>query len=496
MASVIAFGQQISTVSISPNPVSSGNAATATVTISKAAGSGGFKIELASSEATAATVPASVTIAAGSKSATFAVTALPVTSATKSTVKGTDPAGKTAAAVLTVDPAALRLSGLSISPTAIATAKTATGTVTLTEAAPSGGFEVKLSSAQAFVTLPTSVSVASGKKSATFTITADAVSSNETATIQAMDLVGYDETATLTVEPAAVRLTKIAITPSSVVAANPATGTVTLSAAAPTGGVVVALKTAQSYIGVPKNVKISAGATSATFTVTTNPVLTAGTAMVTATDSNGYTGTASLSVTIPQVHLSSLAVSPSSVVAGSAATGKVTLSANAASGGFVVNLSTMQTFVSLPLKVTIPSGSNSATFTISTTSVASASNAMVTGSDINGYGASATLTVNPPAATMVSMTSARVYAPQSVTVPAGSVVTFTNTATGMSHTVTADTSIAGLSSGNVSPGQSFSWTVPATATSGTKFYFHCEYHGKAGNGTSLGSGMAGVIIVK
>lgn len=60
-------------------------------------------------------------------------------------------------------------------------------TVTLTEAAGSGGFVVTLASSTGSVTVPASVTVAAGATTAGFTATASAVSSAQTATLTASD---------------------------------------------------------------------------------------------------------------------------------------------------------------------------------------------------------------------------------------------------------------------------------------------------------------------
>jgi len=497
MASTIGFGQQISSLTIAPNPVTAGEVATGTVTLSKAAGSAGLKIELTSSEVSVATVPASIIVASGSKTATFDITTVHVAMAGKTTITGKDPSAKTAKDILTVEPPVVRISELKISPTAVTSPKAATGTVTLTADAPSAGFQIDLTSSQSFATVPASLTVKPGAKTAAFTITTTAVQADETATIRAADSNGYAETASLKVTPAAIRLTKVAISASTVTAANPATGTITLSADAPTGGFVVDLSTGQTFISLPTSVTVKAGTSTAKFTVGTKPVSTAGLVTVTAKDVNGYSDAASFTVEIPAVHLSGLTIATSAVYGGASATGTVSLSAVAPKGGLVVTLSTMQPYVKLPLNVTVPSGSKSATFTVNTIAVTSPSAATIYAADINGYSASASLTVNPLVGTNISMTGVYTFSPQSVTVAAGSVVIWTNTATdGMNHTASADVSGLGPASGIVSPGQVYTWTVPANAKSGTNYFYHCNFHGFAGNGKSLGSGMCGVIIVK
>ena len=80
------------------------------------------------------------------------------------------------------------------------------------------------------------------------------------------------------------------------------------------------------------------------------------------------------------VSLSSLAVSPTDVVGGDAATGTVTLSAAAPAGGFVVDLSSDNTAAAtVPPNVSVPAGALRATFVVSTHQVTNAQSAVIIG---------------------------------------------------------------------------------------------------------------------
>jgi hypothetical protein len=90
-------------VSVSPTSVTGGSSAQGTVTLSSAAPSGGAVVSLTSSNTAAATVPASVTIAAGATSATFGITTSAVAASTSVTISATY-SGLTRMAALTVTP--------------------------------------------------------------------------------------------------------------------------------------------------------------------------------------------------------------------------------------------------------------------------------------------------------------------------------------------------------------------------------------------------------
>ncbi|NUR78493.1 MAG: hypothetical protein HOQ28_19680 [Thermoleophilia bacterium] len=94
----------IQSVSVSPAAVTGGSTAQGAVTLSGAAPQAGATVSLSSSNAGAATVPASVTIPSGASTATFAVSTSAVATSTPVTISATYN-GATATTSLTVDPA-------------------------------------------------------------------------------------------------------------------------------------------------------------------------------------------------------------------------------------------------------------------------------------------------------------------------------------------------------------------------------------------------------
>ena len=94
--------------------------------------------------------------------------------------------------------------------------------------------------------------------------------------------------------------------------------------------------------------------------------------------------------------LSTVAVSPTSVVGGASSTGTVTLTAAAPAGGAVVTLTSSNVAATVPASATIAAGATSATFPVTTSTVATTTSVTLTAT----YGAvsrTATLTVNPAA---------------------------------------------------------------------------------------------------
>jgi len=136
---------------------------------------------------------------------------------------------------------------------------------------------------------------------------------------------------------------------------------------------------------------VPAGSLSATFTITTYAV--ANTTPVTISANYGSTLTAGITVSPPV--LSAFSISPASVAGGVASQGTVTLTGAAPVGGFTVSLSSPSPSVaSVPPSVTVPAGSLSAAFTITTYAVANTT--PVTISATQGSTLTAGITVNLP----------------------------------------------------------------------------------------------------
>jgi hypothetical protein len=94
----------IQTLTLNPASVTGGSNSTATVTLSAPAPTAGTSVTLSSSNTAAATVPASVTVAGGSKTATFTVSTNSVASTSSSVITAAY-SGTSGTATLTVNPA-------------------------------------------------------------------------------------------------------------------------------------------------------------------------------------------------------------------------------------------------------------------------------------------------------------------------------------------------------------------------------------------------------
>jgi hypothetical protein len=182
---------------------------------------------------------------------------------------------------------------------------------------------------------------------------------------------------------------------SAVVGGTTAQGTIILEAPAPKGGVSVALTSNSSVINIPSSVTAPAGATSVSFPITTSAVSTSTAAQIQADPGTNYTATLWVDPS-PKAGPLSVTLDPTSVNGGTTSQGTVTLGSPAPSGGTVVTLSSSNTAVAtVPTSVTIPAGSTSESFTVSTSDVTFQTLVAITAS-AGSATESATLKVNPP----------------------------------------------------------------------------------------------------
>src|SRR2546421_75442 len=176
----------LSSIALNPTSVTGGSASTGTVTLSGPAPSGGAAVSLSSDNTTAATVPASVTVAYGATSATFTVSTSTVTASTPVTITASYSGGAKKAPPPLKPPGSPTPSAIALNPASVTGGSASTGPVTLSGPAPGGGAAVSLSSDNtAAATVPASVTVAAGASSVTFTVSTGAVTTSTPVTISA-----------------------------------------------------------------------------------------------------------------------------------------------------------------------------------------------------------------------------------------------------------------------------------------------------------------------
>jgi hypothetical protein len=195
-----------------------------------------------------------------------------------------------------VGPAALN--SLGVSPASVTGGQSATGTVSLTGPASGSGALVTLSSANPAATVPSSVTVPANASSANFAVNTSVVSSTTVGNITAI-YAGVNKSSTLTVTAPAstpAALASLTLNPTTVVGGSSSVGTVTFDKPTTSALVVTLASNKPTKANVPANVTVPAGASSATFNITTTRVSKRINANITASY-GGVTKSATLTMT-------------------------------------------------------------------------------------------------------------------------------------------------------------------------------------------------------
>lgn len=386
----------ISSLAVSSSTVNAGYGVTATVTLSQAAPAGGATIALTGG-ATGVSFPNNVKIAAGATSATFTVSTAANMPDQATFYVLASYNGTRAMTMITVT--GQWIMQMVVDPAQIHAGASATGTVTLRFAAPTGGIPVTLTSSMpSTFKVPAKVVVPAGSLSATFPVatptnvtaaTYGSITGAFTTTSQQAPVAVFPDT------PAGVSLT-----PSTVTAGQPTTGTVTLNWPAPTGGTVVKLASSSASAKCPSSVTVKAGSSTASFTITTSATISANTTATITGSCNG--GSQPATLTLNAETLTGLTLSPGDVTAGTGSSGVVTISQPALSGGVVVTLSGQTSAASFPTSVKVAAGATSAKFSITTSQVTSTTQATIKAA-LNGTSQTATLSIEPKVTYSVSV---------------------------------------------------------------------------------------------
>lgn len=288
----------VSSVSCTSGSLGSSGTSGCTVNLSGPAGSGGVTVTLGSST-TSLTVPASVTVPAGSSSAAFTATAGSITTAQTATItaKLNSSSANTSIALVTT----VQISSLQCAASSLAQNASTTCIVNLSRATSSDGVTVTLVSSSTALTVPATVLVVSAS-SASFTASTKTISSGQTASITATLNGSSSSAAIILTAPAPISSI------SSLQCASPSLGsnasttcTVTLSKAAPSGGQKITLADNAAALNVPASVTVASGVTSAKFTVTTGTISTAQSATISASIGGSAAVSVIISLTAPTV---------------------------------------------------------------------------------------------------------------------------------------------------------------------------------------------------
>ena len=364
----------LSSLACANGSVPASSTTTCTVTLSKGAPTGGATVSLASGATSALTVPSSVTVAQAATTATFTATAAGVTADQTATITATFNGSSKLVSLTVTSP--ITLTSLACASGSVPASSTTTCTVTLSKSAPTGGGIVSLaSSATSALTVPPSVTVAQAATTATFTATAGAVTSDQTATITAA-YNGSSKLVSLTVT-SPITLTSLVCASTNLTASSTTTCTVTLSKAAAAGGANVSLASSPtSVLTVPPSVTVAQAATTATFTATAAALTSDQTAIITAT-LNGASKT--LAIIVTATAPISLQCASTTLAASTSTICTIRLSKAAPGNGTTVALSSSDvSVVQVPASVTIPRKTSIASFATTAGSVTSNRTATIT----------------------------------------------------------------------------------------------------------------------
>lgn len=186
------------------------------------------------------------------------------------------------------------------------------------------------------------------------------------------------------------KLNTFTIAPSGVVSGNSATGTITLTAPAPAGGLTVTLTDNSAALVTPSSLVIPEGQSSGTFQVAALSSSVSIMRQVKATY-NGQVMTRNLIILLPDII--SLGLAPASVKGGTAVVGTVT--ANGTVGnGFIVDLTSNGPQAQVPSSITFVYARRSHAFSIQTLPVTGTVVRIITASR-NGRTRSRSLTITP-----------------------------------------------------------------------------------------------------
>ena len=290
------------------------------------------------------------------------------------------------------------LSSLSCAKGTITGTGTDSCTVTLTEAASSGGLKISLNSSDTeHISVPAAVTVAADETTATFTATVAAAYTTHNVTVTA----AYNGISkTYTVDLIAPALSGFSCTKGTITGAGSDSCTVTLTAGAPSDGLDIALKSSDgTHIPVPGGVTVAKGATTAKFTATVAAAYTTHTVTLTASD-GGVSKTYAIDLVAPG--LSSLSCTKGTINGAGTDSCTVTLTAGAPSDGLDVTLKSSDgAHIPVPGGVIVAEGATSATFT-ATVAAAAVTHTVTLTADYNGVSKTYAIDLVPPALSSLS----------------------------------------------------------------------------------------------
>ncbi|MBS1721887.1 MAG: hypothetical protein JSS66_02650 [Armatimonadetes bacterium] len=400
----------LASLAFNPSRVNSGDTSVGTLRLNGKTGSSrNVTISLASGPSGAlvngAPLPATLTIPPQTNSITFTVTAPGVASSSVMTLKADD-GTKSVFGNLTIDP--IDIASVQVQPSNDVIGGTVlTGQVVLTRPAGANGFTVNLSNSNANAgTLSQSqVTIPAGQIiSPNFTFRTAIRSADQTTNIHATKSGFTDRYVTVKVRAVKITMT---MNPTSVVGGvQNAIATLTLSAPAPVGGLLVTMTSSDTSVAtVPDTVTIPGGQTVKDVSVVTRKVPTDKSVTITATAAPGVGASKNLLVTPPAI--TGFSFNPSTVTAGGQSKGTLTFETGVASGTVVTLTASPSTVLTMPSSLNITAGLSQYSFFVTSKSVLVDTVVTVT-ARLGNSQKQATLTVRIPSVLSLTFNPARV----------------------------------------------------------------------------------------
>jgi uncharacterized lipoprotein YddW (UPF0748 family) len=275
------------------------------------------------------------------------------------------------------------------------------GSIALNETARAGGYAVTLSTSDSNVgtVSPTSVTIPEGTSRADFTVQTKAVPAVTNLTVTATHG-AVSVTSNLEVRPPT--LLKVTVLPATIIGPNPTTGSVAIDCPAPTAGSTVALSSSvPATVGVPASATVLAGASTASFNVTTVAVDASTPCTITATYL-GLSKTSSITVSPPTMQ--SVVINPATSAGGNMVGLTVFVFGKAGPSGINVALSSTPAGLALPATVNIPAGTNQSSVLKFTTPTTTANQTYTVTATFNSTSKQASFTITPPVLTSITVT--------------------------------------------------------------------------------------------
>jgi hypothetical protein len=362
-----------------------GYATTGTITLSKVAGPSGAEFSISGGDSAVGISP-TVVVPAGSRTATFPITTMPVATADVELISASPSSGSTHVAVITVLPPVVE--SLQFNSSGVGGGSPATGLVRLHGLAGPGGARVSLSGGDSAVTYPLSVYVPAGQSRASFTVETAIVPSPFTEALTA-SFMGSQTTGTLQI--GLPYLAEFNLAAKAKVGGYSTTGTLTLNGVVGASPLSVTLSGGDGFVSYPVSVTVPSGASSAVISIATSPVPASDPETINAT-----LGSVSLSqvLTVLPPIVQSVVLDRSSVIGGGPVMATVSLHGRAGPGGVLVAVTGGDAAVAYPSTVLIPAGAYQAKFKITTSAVTSETLESISAT-ADSISASANLTITP-----------------------------------------------------------------------------------------------------